>query len=448
MGRRGAERNERGAALILALLASVVIFILVMALSGTRLVELRAVSGNVQITQAQLLADAGVDYVLALIARDDLVLPSASPYYSVPWRPMNTGRYTATADLGPGGDLRITSTGEDARGVRRTVEVLLDLEVSGSAFPDYAIFTCGPLVLDGSMEVVDGNVYSGDTLEIQQNRAVQSGSAYARGRVTFNGTGSIDGNVVSVTSDILAEGNPNLRRAGAFAANPAGFATLNAPTQVQLASHDPELYNVADYCNQEGDLRAEFEVTAEDFDNYRAQAESESAAGCVEGDVTVSAGSANGYDPNQQRCIDGNMTIGGMPTGFAFENEIYYIDGDLTIDGNFELPGPVTFVVRGTLLVAGGAQVTSADFDNVFLVDGDAVIEGNSLIDGLVYTNGTIRGAGTPTINGAAIAMADEGGNGVTGNITVNYKSAATGSPISVVLPGFDIKRWRLVTSP
>jgi hypothetical protein len=415
-----------------------------MALSGTRLVELRAVSGNVQITQAQLLADAGVDYVLALIVRDNLELPPVSPYYEVGWRSLNGGRFRATADLGPGGRLRITSTGEDTRGARRTVEVLLDLEVSGSAFPDYAIFTCGPLVLDGSMGVVDGNVYSGQTLEIQQNRAVQLGSAYARDRVTFSGTGSIDGNVVSVTSDIIAEGNPSMRRAGAFAANPAGFATLNAPTQVQLASHDPELYTVADYCSS--DLRAQFEVTASDFDNYRTEAET-AAGGCVAGDVTISDGSANGYEPGQ-RCIDGNMTISGMPMGFGFENEIYYIDGDLTINGNFELPGPVTFVVRGSLLVAGGARVTSPDFDNAFLVDGNVVMEGNSYIDGLVYTNGTIRGAGTSTINGAAIAMANEGGNGITGSITVNYRSAATGSPIAVTIPDFDVRRWRLVTSP
>jgi hypothetical protein len=137
MYRTQAGQTEQGAALITALLASVVIFILMMALFGTRMAEMRAVTGNVQITQAQLLADAGVDYVLGLIARDDGQLPPVSPYYTVPWRSFNNaGQFQAVADLGPENRLRITSTGEDVRGVSRTVEVLLDLEISGSGFPD------------------------------------------------------------------------------------------------------------------------------------------------------------------------------------------------------------------------------------------------------------------------------------------------------------------------
>jgi hypothetical protein len=447
MNRGRARPAEHGAALVTALLASVVIFILMMALFGTRMTEMRAVTGNVQITQAQLLADAGVDYVLGLISRDDRVLPSSSPYYDVAWRSFNdAGRFQAVADLGPANRLRITSTGEDVRGVRRTVEALLDLEISGSGFPDYAIFTCGPLELIGAMSVTDGNVYSGQTLHIGQQLAVRNGNAHARGRVTFEGVGSVEGNVVSVTNEIvLLGGNANSRRAGAYAANPAGLATLNAPVQVDEALHAPELYELDDYCA--GELREQFEVTPAGFDEYRAQAEA--SGPCVEGDVEVmGGGTTNGYEASMH-CVSGNMSITGTPVGFSFENDaVYFIDGDLTISGNFEWPGPGTFVVTGDLVVEGGAQVTSDDFDNVFIVDGDVRIAGTSRIDGLVYTNGTIEGEGTPIINGAVVSMANDGGNGVTGNITVNYRSAATGSPISVTVPSFNIIRWRLVTSP
>ena len=199
------RHGREGSALIIALLVSVILIILVSALLSTRVTELQAISSTVRSTNAQLIAEAGVDYVLGLVARDELELPATLPYYEVSGT-FADGTFDVVADRHPTtGQFRVTSRGAEARGTRRTVEVLFDIASTNRIVDDYGLFTCGDLTLSGSSSVINGDVYAGGDLAIGRADAVSNGDITAYGNITFvSGSASVTGSATSETGSVTA----------------------------------------------------------------------------------------------------------------------------------------------------------------------------------------------------------------------------------------------------
>lgn len=428
--------RRSGMALITALLASVVLMILLTALLNTRVSELRAISGHVQTTHAQLAAEAGIDYVLGTIARDEGVLPETVPYYEIDGEHAD-GRFSAIADVDPEtGKLRITSTGRAPRDADRTVEVLVDLELRNRLVESFALLTCQDLSLTGDSEIHDGDVYTGGDLFVGKENAIVNGDGMAYRNIVFDGAGSITGNVISETGGIMVEGGGAERvRAGGFASNPFEQPTLTDAQAEGGVNHDPAIYDLPPYC--ESPMRdEEIEISPEDFEAYADEAREQ---GVHSGNAEVSNGGTNGYD-DDLHFIDGSLLVEGTPEGFAFDGT-YYVAGDMTVKGDYE--GTATFVVEGNLTIEG-TTLSDADSNHAFIVGGDVTLAGGASIDGAIYTNGGIDASGGATVNGSVVAL---GEGGITGSLEVHYQTPGDEANLpNGVFAGFQIQRWRLVS--
>lgn len=462
---------NRGSALVTALLVSVVLTILLSALLGTRVTEIRAVTGTVQSTDAQLVAEAGVDHVLGLVARDDGVLPALSSgrYYSdVRDDDFAGGSYVAYAEPDAAtGAFKVVSQGVSRGGVERTVEILVAIDRGNRILQEFGLFTCEDLEVKGNMEVFDGDVYSGGDLAIETSgAAVINGDAKAKGDISFKGSSSITGNVVSKTGTIgVSSGSRTKERAGGYASNPDDKDTLFA---VEVGTGDvtnPEYATMPDYCDDPEDgnlvkIPEEDFASAGDLDGpgkfYEAASDLDGTP--YVGNVSVTNGGASGYAG--QHIIEGDMSISGTPDDpDPYFEGIYFVDGDLTVNGNYS--GNATFVVTGNLRLSGNMTAQNAeDYGQAYVVQGDVTLVGNATINGAIYANGSVRqesngngpgGAGSAEINGSLVAIGDSsshGSSGVSGNFKVNYRPTG----VDVELPfdrleSVNVQRWRLLTN-
>jgi hypothetical protein len=448
--------RREGAALVMALLFAAVLGILMVALATTRIAELRSVSHNVQVTQAQLIAEAGVDAVMGAIRRDRGILPTTMPYYVID-RQFGEGRFRAEADLvvKDGTELiQIVSEGRDARDNRFTIEVVLDLELREANRTDVALLSCGNLELKGNIDVVGGVVYSGGNLLVQGdpavrplvvgNALVRRGEAIARGNVHFEGKGRVIGDVKSVTGNVTSEGSTEGQRVeSVYQWNPQGQMLL-ASTEFVNRFHP--LFNPPsdppppDYC---GTSVSDYILTAADFLEYRALAE---LGGTHSGPLPFEINSSTmGPIP---RVIVGDLIIKGEPSDPSFDpGGIYYVTGNLIVEGKFEWTNrPLTVIVEKTSTFRGQGKFIDPQSRHVFISHGDVSISGQAQIDGAVYSNGNIVGTGgNAVVNGSVMSMSTSK-NAVSGNFGLNYRPTRDDWRIRRI-EVFDIRRWRLVNN-
>lgn len=421
--------RERGAALLSALIAAAVILILLTALMNTRLGELKGIRGTVKASQAQLSAEAGVDYAIGSLIRDGGVLPSTLPHdYGT--KTFAGGSFHPILSLDASGDVLIKSVGTDPSGKQKAVEAMLDLKLK-NPLKDFAVLSCGNVSISGSSKIVGGDVYADGNLTIGASNGIEGGSGLAKGNVEFSGSGSIDGSVISKTGNITSSG-AGLRVTG-YASNPLGKPTLLAPSQATSVNHDSGIWDIPDYCTSP--WIDPYVVTDANFDDYRTQA---LAGGSYSSAVSVSTGSLGGY--SGQHYINSNMTISGTPSGFAFSG-VYYVTGNLTITGKYK--GNATFIVDGNVIFNGTSASTASDEEShAYITRGNVEAYGTATIDGVVYAQGNVAGTGHATVNGSVITL----GNGeFWGDYQVNYKDLDVEFP-NGELTDFAIKRWRQVS--
>ena len=467
--RHSAFATQHGSALIISLLASAAMMILMTALITSRLAEQNNIAGAVRGSQAQLLAEAGVDHMLGRIAQSTPpgVLPLVPPpctlafdaplYYCTEDHAFADGTFSVVADELPGvGQLRIRSRGTSTAGTTRTVEALVDIESRNPIADQYAFLTCQDLVLNGSSEIHDGDIYSGGALTISNGERVTNGDAQAYGDIFFLNNGSITGNVISDTATISGT-PPNFFRAGGYASVPTGNSTLTLGTQVGELKYDVD---VPDYCLTP--LLDTIWITPTDFDDYEVAAlvasptpgcslivsppPSPPPLGCSQTVNTVNSSNGFLFDEDVHHVVPagGELQITGSPADFF--SGTYFIDGDLRISGNYS--GEATFVVKGDLLLVGNLDImtASAESNHAFVINGDIDVTGNPVIDGAIYANGGISGSGNLTVNGSIVAMGPGSG---TGNLEVNYVRPGDDADLpNKILVGFNIERWRLIASP
>jgi hypothetical protein len=445
---RVARHSSRGAALIMALLFAAVLGIAMIALSATRINELRSVSRNVQLTRAQLIAEAGVDAILGAIVQDRGILPVNTPILETTtiYTRNDTfadGEYKATATIGEFnpqttdgkkkiGPITIVSTGEDATGARFTVEVLVEVRLKGSNINDVALLGCGDIFLTGTANVRDGRVYAGQNLTISGKGAVDStgtigaslGEATARRNISFQGEkGFVRGNVKSTQGDILSA--PGARVGGVIGVpesgivlNPLPLITLDAEKGhlvdgAVVRRGDPEL---PDYC---GTLRDDYVITASDFAEYQAISDFP--------------------DPPSQ--------VINSPADYA--NGILYVDGDLQVNVSGTVGARLFIVVKGKLTFGGSGSLTN--HENVFIADGDITLAGGqgptgAVMNGFFYTNGEVTAVGSRKINGSVLAMSEEKAVSA-GFWGVTYAETRTDLRIRRI-EALEIVRWRLINNP
>jgi hypothetical protein len=451
---------QSGAALIMALLFTTVLVILMLALFTTRINELRSVSRNVQLTQAQLIAEAGVDNVLGAIARDG---GYKKPPYDIPrasFDPLAPGEQFQTS-VSYEEELRlltITSTGWDVTENAFTIEVQIRLDSRSTE--GFAFVTCSNLNLEGNMQINDGSVYVGKELLIQEKLSITNGSAMAKGNILLKGHNNVrdpdkdimvEGNLISSTGRVYSTGGriPPLRANG-YAA--FGTSTIPAPggdyklleyTQAAVSIAEGAIrddYALPDFCDTNGDLYATW---------YRDVA---TIVGTSEGRSSIPEADDDRLpiaNPGEAviEAKESPWTI-SSPLASVPENQqlVYFVDGDLVVSGTWDWEGPVTFYVTGKLTFNGGASLSDPTFSNAFYVEGDVIFEGGAHFDGFIYANGKIEAAGTATLSGAMMSLSDDSNSFVKGGMTIDYQE--TRNPRFGDRLAFNIQRWRLINNP
>jgi hypothetical protein len=421
-------------ALVLALLFSTVLMILLTALFGTRLIEMKAVTGTVRATYAQSLAEAGVDYTIGTLIRDEGEPPSPLPY-DYGQQEHGDGTFHPVILENNEGVLEIESTGREPSGRTRTVEVLLETVRGNELIDEFAAFSCGNISIDGSSGVYDGSVYAGGNLTIGVTNAVQNGDAYSWGNIVFTGNGSIPGSATSSNGNV--EVNDQSRSHLRVGGNAAAPDVKLYPNEVAAGvSEDPSDYDVPRYCEEP--RKSEIEIHQTTFDEYEAEAEED---GSHLGNVHVTPSGEGGYFG--QHYIGGNLTIDGTRPGFEFSG-VYYVDGNMKVTGNYT--GKATFVVKGNVEFEGNTSSSPADrADHGYIVGGNVIMRGNVTVDGIIYAKGNVESTGSSVVNGSVVAL---GNLGIIGAMEIHYRGPEKGLevPNERVLD-YSTLRWRLVSN-
>jgi len=396
-------KNESGAVLIISLLTMVVLTLLGLAAINTVTTDIMISANDKGAKQAFYLAEAGLEEALARMKSANVIDIDGNAVsligievgnensVQLPQGTQSTGTYTITITRISSNTIRIASTGTTTNG-RGVKSIVIDVSetVSYPEIFDFALFAMQNVTLGGSLEVIDGDIYSGADITISAHPAVTNGDVLAWGNVTFpNGNKYIENGSVRANGNIVLGNQQNIRTAGDAVANGtvSGNGTV-AGEIYQNGEMDPNVQPPTYY-------EESYKVTDAQFSEYLTQADT---------------------------YLSGNQTItGGEYTG------IVYIDGDLAIHGNFT--GNATFVITGDLTMAGNITNTGGE-NYAFVVDGDVWSSGNTTVDSVIYSNGDFWSSGNTTVNGSVISFGPNGIRG-TGSVEVSYDS-----PTSQNLPG------------
>jgi len=389
------RENERGTALVIALLATVVLVLLGIAAIRTVTTDIMISANDKAAKQAFYLAEAGLEEALARMKSDNIIdnygnVISASDIsecqapLSQPQGTQSTGTYIVTIARISSNTIRVASTGTTTNG-KGIKEMFVNVNET-AAYPEiynFSLFSLQNIDLGGNVETLNGDIYSGENITISSAPAVTNGDVLAWRNVTFpNGNNNIENGSVRANGAIVLGNQQNILTEGDAIANRtvSGNGTV-AGGIYQNGEMDPNVHPPTYY-------EESYKATESQFSDYRTKAEE-----------------ADQY-------FSGDRTItGGEYTG------IVYIDGALDIHGDFT--GKATFVVTGDLTMSGNINNTGGE-NYAFVVDGDVGVSGNSTVDGIIYSNGDFYSGGNTTINGSVISF---GTNGITGigNVFVNY---------------------------
>lgn len=406
-------RNERGVALPLALMAFVVLGAFSAALLAVGSSEVQIASNHLGATQANFLAEAGLEDAFNTLRTNQRYTTNASATptyiaYNSQFGGVDNaiGNYMVTYQTAGTYTFRVVSTGTSFIGgigglggdQRATAQKILRAVMSTSFSSNDAIRTNGPLTISGNPTVTDpvrvagqcGNVHTNDDILVSGSPSI-SGAATASGGPDGQNDYTITGNPTvgpGSGGDQSAKPIPVI--------DPTNFlntakATLPATQVFQMMANGQVL-------DGDNNLITTL-VSGDDYHEWR-----------------YTAGS-----PAQWQ-LSGNTGING----------IYYFEGNVSVSGNpgtSSTPWVTTLIATGDITVSGNPEIQTSLTDTLFIAGLDVSISGNphNGFNGLIAAHEQFSLSGNPTINGFIIAEdASHTSNTVTsntvnGNPTINY---------------------------
>ncbi len=403
----GWVRDNRGVALPLALMAFVVLVALSAALLAVGSSEVQIAVNHLRNTQAQFLAEAGLEHAFtklrttpSLMASANATLQNVADNSQLGGAGSAIGSYNVQYQAAGANTVRVVSTGISAIGssqkIRRAV-------MSTFFRSNNAILTDGSLTVGGSTDVLAtggtcGNVHANQNLTLQGSNVIISGTATATGAYTATanptvGTGS-GGNTPRETI-------PHI--------DPADF--LTAATNL-LAGHLDHLYQMTVNANGEGEVHNGSGTLLQTLNS---------------GDTSACGWKYTADTPLATWKLDSNTPCGGT----------YYFQGTAEVassPGDDSNPWNTTLIATGDVKITGnptiGADAAYTVHDSLFIAGRDVKIQGtpSNGYNGLIAAHEQFDLSGTGTIVGLIIGenATDTPGslvsaNTVNGNITLTY---------------------------
>jgi hypothetical protein len=350
-------RDERGAALVLALALLTVLPILAVAMVFLGRYETAFLIRQRVSDAAFYIADGGVEYALNELQQSSNYTGPTT--YSVG----NVGQFIVSVSTQgqPSGYYVITSTGyvpnSTSFQAKRIVNSVVKLAQQISPVFQNAIASEGNLTLQGTTVVNsdnptgEGNIYSGGNILLQNNATV-NGNASAVGTITTQGK----------NTTITGGEDPGVA--------PLTFPTVNTTpyiSQAQAGGTYNGNYIVASdekigplYINGNLVIQGNYKVT-------------------LTGTVFVT----------------GSVTLQGTPDTFSFTgSQALVASGNIVMQGNAEEGIPVVISVNGNVTLQGNISTQGSV---IYAPNGSVTIQGNPHINGVIVGN-TVIAQGNPTI--------------------------------------------------
>ncbi|MFB0526215.1 MAG: PilX N-terminal domain-containing pilus assembly protein [bacterium] len=360
-------KDEKGIALVLALILMVVLSILAVAMVFLGRYETGFLVKERQSDAALYIADGGVEYATNRLRTEPNYRGPTSDFIG------NGGQFTVSVSTQgqPAQQYEITSTGYVPNATNpqetRTVRSVINISEEISDVFQHAIASSGPVTLGGNAVINsddptnEGDIYSGGDITLEDNATI-NGDASAVGTITTEGNSTITGE--------QSEGT-----------DPLDF---------------PEI----------------------DRDSYVSEAQT---GGTYSGDfvVTIDTGIGPLY-------IDGNLVIGGNHqvtlTGTVF------VTGSVTLSGSpdtYSFSGQETLIADGDITMQG---TSGSEVPLVMSVSGNVTLQGNISTQGTVIyaPQGTVTIEGNPDITGVIVGQQVN----VQGSVTITRKVDLTGYPL------------------
>ncbi len=391
-------RNERGVALPLALMAFVVLGALSAALLSVGSSEVQIASNHLRNTQAQFLAEAGLEHAFNTLRTTPSYMTNANATLQniIPTTQLGgAGNYTAQYQKAGDFTWRVVSTGVSAIGgsqaIRRAV-------MSTYFRSNDAILTDGSLTISGSTDVLatDG----------------QCGNVHTNENLTVNGgaTLQISGNATS-SGTYQEIGNPNI----------GGDHDTASEPEKTIPSIDPAYFLTV----------AQASLSADHLFQMMANGKVLNGNGTTELADLASGGSYCGWSytagaPLAQWTLSGN----------TFCNGTYYFEGNSKVTsspGDTSNPWNTTLIATGSLELAGnptiGADANYTVHDTLLIAGQDVKLNGtpSNGYTGLIAAHEQFSLSGNGTINGFIIGENASStstlvtANTVSGNLMLTY---------------------------
>lgn len=387
--------DDQGLVLPLTLMAFLVLGVLAAALLSIGSSEIQIASNHLRNTQAQFLAEAGLEHAYnTLRTTPNLVTTATAALQNIVSLAQlgSMGNYDVWYQrMGPN-TMRVVSTGISAIGGSQQIR---RATMSTTFISNDAIKTNGDLNISGNVGVGDpvfqgqcGSVHSNANLDIGGSTSI-SGNATASGNYDASGG-------VSVGSDSGGH------RPEEFipVINPTDF--LNAATASLPA-------------NQVFQMKANGQILRGDGSPITTLAD---------------GGNFNGWNYNYTADSPAQWSLSSNTS----ENGTYYFEGNVSVSGNHgdvSTPWVVTLIATGDLIIAGSSVTQSSLTDTLFIAGLDLKISGTTgqtqEYNGLLAAHEQFKLTGTPTINGfligedASATSSTVTSNAVNGNPTINY---------------------------
>lgn len=356
-------RHNRGSVAIVCLAMMSIVLVIMSAVTIESVSRLAITRRSIEHDQAQCIAEAGVDYGIAMVKAD---AGYAGTGGSVAY---GDGSFTLVVSSS-GGRRVITSTGTSDEGRTATVQVGVD-SGSGMHFPNGAIVANGDVNLGGQA----------DCFTSPSNR--HQASVHANGSASLHGQAEVDG-------DASAHGAVTMNgQADIYGDTMSGAPLVSFPS---ASAHE----------TWKNDLKAQAMAGT-------------TKSGSVSGNVVW----------NTPVYVNGNLSLSSKSTLTINGGGIVYVKGSISISGQAKMYNSGILVAEGKISQSGQSQYTATgSMTKIGLVSFDKNSGGSTAIDitgqgssvpmGLVYAAyGGIKVSGQGDVYGALVAAGANGAGSV-----------------------------------
>lgn len=411
-----ANKREKGAALITALFAIMLVTLIGTALHYMATIALTVAVNDRDNTQAFYIAEAGIEHAKALIGKVEISklslilkagtnpLPNTGDELSIP--PV-AGLWVSSESIPAGSNSSggVTNYGAGNNG-RYWVSVRNDTATGESALTDLngiLIITSTGVGRDGARAIIETSIRSLPPLPA----LLINGKANVSGSVLIGGLNG----VLHANDTLLVNGNPcasqyfstsanivNPHKTKGAGCHGAGVIRSSQPII------EPPIYNIRNDFYGKTDYI--FGVEGARAGKVYNGAGVLIADTTLTGNKWVSSGAEWNWYPTQKAWVQSGSTI---------LNASFYSEGNIAITGNFGSslnPAEVTFIAEGCIYNQG-KQYMAPKYQNFSLVAGtDIKITGRLTtsstddveLEGITYAHHQINFSGTPTFKGPVIA--------------------------------------------